>query len=461
MLLENFGFSLAPFRPAAHGNEAAEQAHALKVSRIATQLRQRNSTRPLSFRKRAVSHQVPKARDPKYTDERLDISDLDAILSIDPENRICVAEAGVTFVDLVAATLKHGLVPIVVPELKTITIGGAVAGCSIESTSFRHGGFHDTCLEYEVITARGDVITCTPTNEHRLTFQMMHGTFGTLGILSKLTFRLMPALPFVRVDYLRFATLGEFKAAIRRHREDGSVDFMDGMIHSPSEYVLCVGRFVAQAPYTSRYDWMKVYYESTRTLDRDFLRTTDYFFRYDRGVTRVHPRSKVGRFFLGMFIGSTELLRLAEKLNAFLPSKRPPVTVDVFLPFSRVDDFLRWHQREMDFYPLWVVPYTRRRDYEWLSEEFIKRCPDTLFLDVAIYGMEQRGDRNAYKMIEDKLLELGGVKTLISHNYYSEEDFWRTWNKENYRKAKALTDPTNVFGDLYTKTCRPPADARA
>ena len=58
-----------------------------------------------------------------------------------------------TFVDLVAATLRHGLVPIVVPELKTITIGGAVAGCSIESMSFRYGGFHDTCLEYEVITA--------------------------------------------------------------------------------------------------------------------------------------------------------------------------------------------------------------------------------------------------------------------------------------------------------------------
>ena len=58
--------------------------------------------------------------------------------------------------------------PIVVPELKTITIGGAVAGCSIESMSFVHGGFHDTCLEYEVITATGEVLTCTPDNEHRL-----------------------------------------------------------------------------------------------------------------------------------------------------------------------------------------------------------------------------------------------------------------------------------------------------
>ena len=69
-----------------------------------------------------------------------------------------------TFVDLVAATLRHGLVPIVVPELKTITIGGAVCGCSIESMSFVRGGFHDTCFEYEVIAATGEVLTCTPDN---------------------------------------------------------------------------------------------------------------------------------------------------------------------------------------------------------------------------------------------------------------------------------------------------------
>ena len=36
---------------------------------------------------------------------------------IDPVRRICVAESGVTFVDLVAATLAHGLVPILEPEV--------------------------------------------------------------------------------------------------------------------------------------------------------------------------------------------------------------------------------------------------------------------------------------------------------------------------------------------------------
>src|SRR5690606_25703242 len=107
------------------------------------------------------------------TDDKIDVSDLDEILAIDVEGRTCTAEPGVTFEDLVAATLPHGLVPIVVPELRTITVGGAVSGCSIESMSFVHGGFHDTCLEYEVITADGRVLRCTPDNEHALVFQMM------------------------------------------------------------------------------------------------------------------------------------------------------------------------------------------------------------------------------------------------------------------------------------------------
>src|SRR6185436_19303133 len=128
------------------------------------------------------------------------VSDLDEILEIDAEQLTCTAESGVTFTDLVQATLRFGLVPIIVPELKTITIGGAVAGCSLESMSFKHGVFHDTCLEYEVVTARGDVLVARPDNENSLLFQMLQGTFGTLGILTRLSFRLVPSKPFVKVE---------------------------------------------------------------------------------------------------------------------------------------------------------------------------------------------------------------------------------------------------------------------
>lgn len=428
--------------------------HEAKVARIAAQLRGRPPTTPLSLHKRSVSHQVPKAHDLRHRDEKVDVGALDRILDIDPVARVCVAEPGVTFVDLVAATMAHGLVPLVVPELETITVGGAVSGCSIESSSFRVGGFHDTCLAYEVVTARGDVLTCAPDGERPLLFHMMHGSFGTLGILSKLTFRLGPAKPFVRVRYEKHARLDGYLGAIARRFGEPGADFLDGILHAPSELVLSIGDFVDEAPYTNRYDWTKVYYRSTRLRSEDYLRTRDYFFRYDRGVTNVHPRSAVGRLLFGKFIGSAQLLRLAERMRWALPEKRPTVILDVFVPLSRAAEFMDWYRREIDFFPLWCVPYRRVRPYEWLSEELLRKTTDDRWVNLAIYGLKPPPGRNVHALIEQRLLAIGGLKTLISHNYYSEDDFWRTYNRANYDAVKALVDPDNVFRGLYEKTCR-------
>lgn len=436
--------------------ERAERQHARKVTNIARNLRAHPAGTPLSLRKKSVAHQVPKRNDLRRYDAKLDLSDLDEILDIDVAGRTCTAEPGVTFERLVARTLPLGLVPIVVPELRTITIGGAVAGCSLESMSFEHGGFHDTCLEYEVVTSTGEVLTCTRTNENKLVFEMIHGSFGTLGVLTRLKFKLVPAKPFVRVEYETHPTLAEYRAAIRRHADLRDVDFMDGIIHSPSKHVLSLGRFVSSAPYTNRYDWMKVYYRSTAERSEDYLRTIDYFYRYDNGVTNPTPRSAVARLLFGKFLHSTELLRLADKLHHLISADRPQVTLDTFIPMSRAEEFLRWYERQIGYYPLWCVPYRRVHDYEWLTDEFWRTLDDDMFLDLAIYGMRQPKGRNIYKEIEDELPNVHGTKTLISYNYYDPETFWSMWNRDNYLAVKRRTDPKGLFRDLYDKTCRAP-----
>src|SRR3989338_8628363 len=428
--------------------------HEQKVYRIAQQLKRRKSTKPVSLKKKAVAHQVPKPQDKRYSDEKIDISDLNEIILIDREKQICIAEPGVTFVDLVKATLKYSLVPIVVPELKTITIGGAVAGCSIESMSYKYGGFHDSCLEYEVITAKGEVLNCTPDNEHKLIFQMVHGTFGTLGIISKLKFRLIPAKKYVKVTYDKYRTLEDYKAAIWKHYEKKDVDFMDGIIHSPNLYVLSLGNFVDHAPYTHSYDWTRVYYKSTRQRKIDYLKTADYFFRYDRGVTNVNPKSFLGRLLFCKFINSSRVLRAAEKFHTLIPSSTIPVTLDVFIPFSKTNNFMHWYQQEVNFFPLWCVPYKAVRHYEWISQNYWNNTKDKLFLDLAIYGLKKKEDKNYYRLLEEGLMKLGGLKTLISTNYYSEPDFWKIWNQKNYATVKRRTDPDNIFRDLYTKMCK-------
>src|SRR5439155_18600222 len=103
-----------------------------------------------------------------------------------------------------------------------------------------------------------------------------------------------------------------------------------------------------EAPYTHAYDWFRVYYKSTARRSVDYLRTPDYLFRYDRGVTNVHP-----------IVSSHRLLSIANKLGFLFDDTKPTVTLDTFLPFSKVPAFLDWYTREIGHFPLWCVPYRR------------------------------------------------------------------------------------------------------
>jgi FAD/FMN-containing dehydrogenase len=82
---------------------------------------------------------------------------------------------------LVDATAAHRLVPLVVPELKTITIGGGVTGLGIESSSWRNGMPRESVLDMDVLTGSGEVLTVTRDGEHRDLFYGFPNSYGTPG----------------------------------------------------------------------------------------------------------------------------------------------------------------------------------------------------------------------------------------------------------------------------------------
>jgi FAD/FMN-containing dehydrogenase len=55
------------------------------------------------------------------------------------------------------------------------------------------------------------------------------------------------------------------------------------------------------------------------------------------------------------------------------------------------------------------------------------------------------------RLVEQKVLELGGIKSLYSDSFFPEEDFWREYGGEAYRRLKAKYDPQGAFPDLYVK----------
>jgi FAD/FMN-containing dehydrogenase len=435
--------------------------HQGRVRRVAQQVREHFERRqPVHITKGGEHHVVPLPGDRRFVNRPVDISALDRVLEIDPQKRRCVCEPGVSFRRLVEATLEHGLIPKVVPELEGITVGGAVAGCSIEAMSYRHGGFHDSCLEYEVIAGDGSLVRCGPDREPLL-FGMLHGSYGTLGILGRVTFELVPAGPFVHMEYRHLPTLEAFWQELEQRCAAGDYELIDGIIHSPRQFTLCLGRFVEWAPYVSDYRREAIFYRSAARLQEDYLSTVDYCFRYDtecHWLTRTVPplqwrpvRRAVGRWFLG----SSNLIRWSNRLSRVLALKRrPDVVCDVFIPRDRFAEFYRWYERDFDFFPLWIVPYRMPGVYPWVAQEHGRAlrqdAPGDLVIDCAVYGKPNNRPHVDYsRLLEDKTFELNGIKTLISRNHYSEERFWQIYNRPNYEAAKARLDPAGIFPDLY------------
>lgn len=111
----------------------------------------------------------------------LDVTGLAGVIEVDPTTRTAQVQGMCTYEDLVAATLPHGLIPLVVPQLRTITLGGAVTGLGIEATSWRNGLPHESVLEMDVLTGSGEVVTAGPEGEHADLFHAFPNSYGSLG----------------------------------------------------------------------------------------------------------------------------------------------------------------------------------------------------------------------------------------------------------------------------------------
>src|ERR1700712_3375920 len=123
-----------------------------------------------------------------------------------------------TYEDLVDATLPHGLIPLVVPQLRTITLGGAVTGAGIESTSFRNGLPHESVLEMDVFTGAGEVITCSPA-EHADLYATFANSYGSLGYATRLRIKLEKVPAYVALRHVRFHETDKLEAAISQISE--------------------------------------------------------------------------------------------------------------------------------------------------------------------------------------------------------------------------------------------------
>ncbi|MFN3003345.1 FAD-binding oxidoreductase [Mycolicibacterium wolinskyi] len=454
----------------------AQAVHAAGVERLLDSYRAIPPTatvrlaKPTSnlFRKRA-----------KSTAKGLDTSGLTGVIGVDAVAQTADVAGMCTYEDLVAATLPYGLAPLVVPQLKTITLGGAVTGLGIESTSFRNGLPHESVLEMDILTGSGEIVTASPHQNADL-FRAFPNSYGTLGYSTRLRIELEPVTPFVALRHLRFHTLTDLISTMDRIIETGGlngerVDYLDGVVFSAAESYLCVGFKTKTAGPVSDYTGQQIYYRSIQhpgsngAEKHDRLTIHDYLWRWDTDwfwcsrafgaqhplIRRFWPRRYRRSSFYWKLIGYDQRFNIADRIEK--RHGRPPrerVVQDIEVPIERCVEFLDWFLENVPIEPLWLCPLRLRDDSnQGAAWPLYPLRAHHTYVNVGFWSSVPVGPEEGYtnRRIERKVDELEGHKSLYSDAFYSREQFDDLYGGEAYKTVKKMYDPDSRLLDLYSK----------
>jgi FAD/FMN-containing dehydrogenase len=421
----------------------------------------------------------------------LDVSGISGVLGVDPVARTAEVQGMTTYEDVVDATLAHGLMPLVVPQLKTITLGGAVSGLGIESTSFRHGLPHESVREMDILTGAGEVVTATPDGEHADLYRGFPNSYGTLGYALRLVIDLQPVAPFVRLQHLRFPdakactdaieeladpTLQESHVHATSLRESGfpatgrsALDFLDGTVFDAGEQYLTSGTFVDELPTgvaASDYTGQQVFYRAQQQRGVDHLTVRDYLWRWDTDwfwcsralgvqhpvVRRLWPRRYRRSDVYRRIVAVDRRHGFSDRLNRLRGRPMEELVVqDVEIPVRHLPAFLEAFHRDVGITPVWLCPLRLRSREPWT---LYPMHPHELYVNVGFWSSVPQvpGEPDAHnRRIEALVSELDGHKSLYSSVHYDEAAFWRHYNGPAYRALKERYDPHGRLPDLYSK----------
>jgi len=398
---------------------------------------------------------------------RVDLSGFNRVLRVDAARRLLEVEGLATFESIVEHTLPFGLAPLITPELKHITIGGAIVGIGIESNCFRHGFVHDGLQEAEVLVPDGRIVTCSAEREADL-FRALPNSYGTLGYILRASMRLMPALPYVHLRTMRFDDLDRYLSAMRAATETDA-DFVEGTFYSASELYLTISRFVERPPRVDDILRRNIFYRLIERAPDVYLTTKDYLFRYDPDwfwnvpetpaynlFRRFAPASMRNSGFYKRYIETKN--RLLERVAPGREEAEEPLIQDWEVPWQKAAELTRFALREVDLGGKpWIVTAIRTP----VTPTLYPIRAGTLYYNLGCYCQVKkpagRPPWHYTRIMDRKCFELGGIKMLYSSTFLPRDEFDRLYNGAAYASLKARFDPQKRQRELYDKCVIAPA----
>jgi len=451
---------------------AAQAHHDTEVDKVAASVRgfhERGEKFRIFHGSTNSTRSTAMGKDPRKV---VDTSALNRVLYVntDPEDLYALVEPNVPMDRLVEATLEHGLIPPVVMEFPGITVGGGYSGTSGESSSFRHGFFDRTLEEVEMVLANGEVVKCSQKERADL-FHGAAGAVGTMGVTTCVKLRLRKAVKFVETTYWPIAggmdeAMAKLRSFTAPDRKD--YDYVDGIMFSKSHGAIITGRMtdtpssnlLIQRFSAASDPWFYLHVQSkTSNLPStatepitEAIPLPDYLFRYDRGgfwvgkaafdYTAYFPFNNATRWFLDDFL-HTRMLYTA--LHGSGQSERM-IVQDLAVPYSSAKEFVDFTEERTAIWPLWLCPLKQSpgpsmHPHTWRAKDEKGQEGEDM-LNIGLWGLALKPATHesfvaTNREIEEKLLELGGMKWLYAQTYYTESEFWSQFDRKWYDDLRA------------------------
>ncbi|XP_068640146.1 cytokinin dehydrogenase 3-like [Aristolochia californica] len=137
---------------------------------------------------------------------------------------------GTLWVELLEESLKHGLAPRTWTDYLYLTIGGTLSNAGISGQTFKHGPQISNVLRLDVVTGKGDLVTCSPTQSSEL-FNAVLGGLGQFGIITSARILLQDApekVKWVRAFYNDFDTFTKDQELLVSMAD--KIDYVEGFM---------------------------------------------------------------------------------------------------------------------------------------------------------------------------------------------------------------------------------------
>lgn len=423
----------------------------------------RGNTQKLKVKKKTISNLFRYETRKNIKTRSIDLSGFNQILNLDSKNLVLEVQGLTTFEQIVDYTLKRGFLPLITPELKHITVGGATVGIGIETNSYRYGFVHNSIIEADVLLSNGNVLTCTKTNKYSDLLRALPNSYGTLGYVLRVKMKLRSAKKYMILSTKKFESTKSLLAELKKEVKNEKNDSVESLAYSKNELYLTTVRQTNNPINLKSIYGAAIFYKEISKTGIFTLKTHDFMFRYDpewfwnipespffNFVRRIIPKSMRNSSFYTRNAKYTEL-PFIKQIN----SDMEQLIQDWEVPFKNADKLLNFvlDNVELDNKPLMVALINipeKATIYPIKTRE--------LYLNLGSYSfVKKKLNKSPFyntKMIDKFCFALGGIKMLYSSTFMPEKEFNRIYNGQAYKKIKKKYDPLGLFPTLFEKAVK-------